>query len=128
MYKKREALLEAMAKIPGLPGLDIPVEEIPSDEEFHSLTDDLMAALDLDVDMELGLGQFPVEADPALVLTETGDARGSSTASVSTAPAACPTRSEVRSRKVTPISIRIPHVWLARIARKRKKRELATRR
>lgn len=108
MYKERAALLEAMAKVPGLAELEIPVEEMPSDEEFHSLTDDFMAALDLDVELELGLGQFPFEADPALALTETGEARGSSTTSVSTAPVACPTRSEVRPGKVTPISIRIP--------------------
>ncbi len=98
MYKEKMDLLEAMAKIPGLEELNIPVEDLPLSDEFNRLTDDVMAALDVD------LKTLPLDADKALVLGVDGGA----TADHPVVPRPAPAPASAGSKRLKPVTIRIP--------------------
>lgn len=101
MYKEKMAILEAMAKIPGLKELDIPIEDILCDDEFNRLTDDVMAALNVD------LKTPSFDADMALLLDADGGVKVDHPAA--TRPVSAPTA--VGSKRSRPVTIRIPE-WL----------------
>lgn len=61
MHNERLEILNAMAKIPGLRDLDIPVEDIPDAAEFEAMNIELHAQLDaiLQAELELNLDDMP---------------------------------------------------------------------
>ena len=53
MQNEKLNLLMMMAKIPGLAGLDIPIESLATDAEFLALSDEMMAAVNAEFHTEV---------------------------------------------------------------------------
>jgi predicted DNA binding CopG/RHH family protein len=59
-------MLMMMAKIPGLSGLDIPIERLPTDAEFSAISADLMAAMDAEFQAEIVFDYDAIDAKRAM--------------------------------------------------------------
>lgn len=65
MQNEKLNLLMMMAKIPGLAGLDIPIESLPTDAEFLALSDEMMAAVNAEFHTEVVFDYDAIDAKRA---------------------------------------------------------------
>ena len=65
MHNEKLRLLEMLANIPGIGGLDIPIERLPTDAEFSAMCSEMTAKLDAEFQAEIVFDYDAIDAKRA---------------------------------------------------------------
>lgn len=76
MTKEAEEILKAMVKIPGLAKLNLPVENIPSQEEFDALHASFEAEMERELNLDHDFSTSSTSPTPAASNATTSDTQG----------------------------------------------------